>query len=225
MSIGGQIQHAFHHAAHEVQSGAKDAVHSAKHDIVNPAGRAVDKVGDEIEKIVHAGDQQIRRLTDHTGVLLKQAGDEIKKDLDQGFHAVVETLTSEAVHQGLTLAEKTLSFVDHELGAFAKSHPKLVDHINQTGDSIVLGPVTLNYSQFYTRADAMLKVIRDTLRDGWKLTRHFIIDLITALAPTSIDINATIEFFSTFGDKLKNLPVDVFVAIADKVLEKLGVPA
>ena len=228
MSIGGSIKHAFHHAAHQVEHGAKHAAdkvsHEAKHD-ADKVESAADTVADELKKIADAGDEQVRRLTDVNVELLRKAGDEIANDLEHGFEKVVETLTSEAVRKGLQLAEKALSFVDHELDAFEKSHPKLIEHVNEIGDSIVLGPIVLNYSRFYERADEMLKVIRETLADGWKLTRHFVVSLITALAPTSIDINATIDFFSSFGDKLKTIPVDVFESIADKVLEHLGVPA
>ena len=215
-TVGGQIKHAFHHAAHEVEHEVTHDAHQVEH--------TADQVGDEIQKIIDAGDKQVARLATSTADLLKKAGDEIEKDIEHAASVAVNQLTGAAVQKGLHEAAAVLSLVNKGLKELAKDMPALVNHINQMGDSIVLGPIVLRYQNFYSRADKLLDVINETLKAGFKLTRHFIINLIAGLGPDSIDIDAEIVFFSRFGIDLTNIDIDVFTAIADKVLDELGVP-
>ena len=223
MSIGGQIKHAFHHAAHQVEHAAEDTAHKAK-DEADKAGDAVDSVADEIQKIVTAGDEQVSRIARTTSQMLAHIGDEIEKDIEDAEKKVVQTLTTEAVKHGLSAAHAVLSKVGAQLKNFEHSHPNLVDAVNALGDSIVLGPVVLHYANFYTRADALLSVLNGVVGKDFKLTQKFVTNLIRGLGPDSIEIDAEIVLFSSFGDVLSNISIDLFIELEETILGALGVP-
>ena len=227
MSIGGSIKHAFHHAAHQVEHGAKHAAdkvsHEAKHD-ADKVESAADTVADELKKIADAGDEQIKRLTDVNVMLLKKAGEDIEKDLENFEKKAVQELTSAAVKRGLAEAAKVLKGLDHALEHFGDKFPSLVGDLNNIGDDIVLGPIVLHYASFYSRAQEITDAIDKTISGDFKLTQTFINDLIRGLGPDNLTVNAEIDFFTRFGIDLENISVEIFVEISDVVLDALGVP-
>ena len=76
-------------------------------------------------------------------MLLKKAGEDIEKDLEDFEKKAVRELTSAAVHKGLLEADKVIKGLDKALAHFGDSHPALVERLNAIGDDIVLGPIVL----------------------------------------------------------------------------------
>ena len=98
MSIGGEIKHAVHHAAHKVEHAAKDAAHKVKEGVEDTADKAKDTAEDAVDQASQIGD------------VLQDAIDQIKDAVQDGLnqlkHEADRDKTS-ILHMGTTI-EKSL---------------------------------------------------------------------------------------------------------------------
>ena len=248
-SIGGQIAHFVHHGAHQVEHAAHDAAHKAGHVVdqighgtehaAHEVGHQADVVGDAlkhaIDQIKHAEGDAEGKLK-HFGVDLetglKGAADILKKEIDMAGDAVLDKiedylkndLTAAVLQKALAEAHDFLHGLDQSIKSLQKTNPTLLDLIDDVGDSINLGPVVLNYKAFFSRVADLVEALNALTGKTIEVRRSVIIDLITALGPSSVTINANIQLFSTFGTTIPELPIQLFIEFADMIMEKLGVP-
>ena len=248
-SIGGQIAHFVHHGAHQVAHVAHDAVHGAEH-AAHDAKHGIIDTADDIahtsevfgHDLIHALDVIKHAEGDAEGKLkhfgvdletgLKGAADILKKEIDMAGDAVLDKiedylkndLTAAVLQKALAEAHDFLHGLDQSIKSLQKTNPTLLDLIDDVGDSINLGPVVLNYKAFFSRVADLVEALNALTGKTIEVRRSVIIDLITALGPSSVTINANIQLFSTFGTTIPELPIQLFTEFADMIMEKLGVP-
>ena len=67
-------------------------------------------------------------------------------------------------------------------------------------------------------------MVDDVQRSKLHVTRKFVMGLVKDLGPTTIDVDADIEFLQRLGFDLRGLDLDTFLEIADGILDAIGVP-
>ena len=144
--------------------------------------------------------------------------------LDKVKDYVEHDLSAAVLKKALAETHAVLHWFDTKIKGLQKTNPTLLDLLDDIGDSINLGPVVLNYSAFFSRVADLVEALNALTGKTIEVRRSVIIDLISALGPTSVTINANIQLFSTFGTTIPELPMALFTEIADEIMEKLGVP-
>ena len=205
--------------------------HSVSHDLEvleDGAKAQLSKTGAALKHDLDDIGASYKQLGQDLNSDLKKSGAAIKADIESATDTAIKKLTSEAMVHGLSEADKVVKALHADMEKLEAKLPKLVDALNNIGNSIELGPIQLNYASFYSRAeelsDALDKALEMVKAGDFKLTQTFFNDLVKGLGPDSLTINAEIEFFSRFGLDLKNISMDLFTEIADFILDELGVP-
>ena len=221
------LEAAEHKALGSLEAKRKEAwnsLNAMKHSVSHDLEVLEDGAKADISKAADASKKTLESWADDEKIAWQQVGHDIKEDIESAASSKVAELTAEGVHKGLKEADALIKKIDGILGKFADSHPALVAHLNSIGDDINLGPLKLSYANFYSRAQEIGDALDKTLGGDFHLTQTFINDLVRGLGPDSVTVDADIEFFSTFGDDLKTIPLDVFVEIADIIMDALKVP-
>lgn len=172
------------------------------------------QVRDEIRKDGDALKGDLQKVADDEKAAWKAFGEELEEELSSG-----------TVKQALEKADKVVKWLGKKMDALEAKNPALVDTLNGISDVIEIGPINLKYSCFYSRVRDISDVLDKALKEDIKVSRTFLIELMTDLGPTSVTVNADLEVFATFGDKIPEMPMLIFTEIADEILEEIGVPA
>ena len=199
---------------------AEGAVNKIPQDVAAEAVKARDAlegVKDDLEKDLKGTGAEIKDD-------LVQFGEDFKAGLDQIEEGWEEILSEAVIQKAIEKTEHILDWLDKEFTTLEEKAPALVDIINGLSDDIELGPVTLEWDGFFTRVHEIDKKLKATLAGEIVVSRSFIIALIEDLGPTTVIIKADIDVFAVFGDKIPNLPLKLFLEMADLLLDKMGVP-
>ena len=238
MSIGGEIKHAVHHAAHKVEHAAKEGADKVKDGVEEGADKAEDGVEDAADQVTDwvgqidaAGEKQLKAIANRAGdetIKLAKVGEDLSHKL-QGEIRQVEAkikqeLTDETVKEALALIGDAIHWARTELHVVETRHPALADHLNGKTAQFNLGPLVLYYAGFFTRVEDLATVVDDVQRSKLHVTRKFVMGLVKDLGPTTIDVDADIEFLQRLGFDLRGLDLATFLQIADGILDAIGVP-
>ena len=199
---------------------AEGAVNKIPQDVAAEAVKARDAledVKDELTKDLKGTGAEVKKD-------LEQFGEDFMAGLDQIEEGWEEILSEAVIQKAIEKTEHILEWLDKEFTTLEEKAPELVNIINGLSDDIELGPVTLEWDGFFTRVHDIDVKLKDTLAGEIVVSRSFIIALIEDLGPTTIKINADIDVFAVFGDKIPNLPLKLFLQMADLILDKMGVP-
>ena len=84
--------------------------------------------------------------------------------------------------------------------------------------------MVLNYSAFFSRVADLVEALNALTGKTIEVRRSVIIDLISALGPTSCHDQREHPVHSRRSVTTMKLPMALFTEIADLIMEKLGVP-
>ena len=255
MSIGGQIKHAVHHAAHKVEHAAEDAAGKVKHEadktadaakddvldnlddevkaeiknildpIVDEAKKGIDEFGGETRRAVQSFGDEIKKELKEEGAAVKNDLNSIKDDIEAAVKAGVKALTAEAIEKGIKGAHAVALAVEKAIARLEDKAPTVVDLLNGLSVPINMGPLVATYANGVSRIDDIAGALGKVSAQDFKLTQTFINDLLHGLGPDTISIHADVEFFVEVGLDLDDIPFEAFVEIADIIFDALGVPA
>ena len=194
---------------------ANQAIHGAQHGI---------------DDIRHQAENALRNVQHDAERGIRNVGHEITTALPQQAEAAIKdalvTTAEPVAKEAFALSIKTARGVHARLQALEKSHPDLVDAINAVSVSVTLSVVTLDYDNFYHRAEGWLNLMQKS-HDNFHLSRKFIHDIITNSGPTSMSVNVSGELFTSAisAGAGVTVPTALIAELVDVALEKAGVPA
>ena len=238
MSIGGQIKHAVHHAAHKVEHAAEDAAGKVKHEadktaddvqddvldniddevkaeiqklidpIVAEAKKGIDEFGGETRRAIQSFGDEVKKEVKAEGADIKNNLNSIKDDIESAVEAGVKEMTAEAIEQGIKGAHVVALAVEKAIARLEDKAPKIVDLLNSQSIPINLGPIVLTYTNGVSRIDDIADALGKVSGQDFKLTQAFINDLLHGLGPDTISIHADVEFFVEVGLDLDDIPFE-----------------
>lgn len=188
---------------------------------------AADKVADEIEGVGKAAVSEIEEAAQDAKKVAEETVGDVEEWVEDKLEELAEALCSTALAQVASL----LHTMHAEMEKLEKDRPELVDSINALGNTLQLGPLTLQWSGFYGRAENILGVLDKYANEPPAFRRGDIIEMIRALGPDSIDPGIDISFALGVGSKslgvgggFSDIQLDLFLELADVIMDELGVP-
>ena len=262
-SIGGQIAHGFHHAAHtvgheaekvghKIEDEANKVGHQAEHQ-AHKAGSALNKL-DPIHKLDQAAHEVVDRIIDpaanagkklieHAAAEsvrdLKSLGHTIEKDVIKKLPELAEHAAREAIEKfaeaiseaGLKKFRKAVHGAKSKLDALGAKRERLTGALDNLSVYLELGPATLTWAGFYSRADAIVDILDTYIDKPPRFSRDDIMRLILAIGPTTINLGFSVSFALVIGSKelgigggFGDIELVLFTEIGDVILDDLGVP-
>ena len=222
-SIGGDIAHAFHHAAHQVDHGVTHAAHQVAHGVTH----AADDVAHGVTHVIHDAGHTAGGVVHHIEHWPSDVMDEIEKEAERHLKALAEAVTK----KGLGLIQHLAHTAHNNLDDLAKNRPHLIDDVNSCGFHFGLGPMTCTYANFYKRSTLVCGVLDKAVAKPPALHRQPILDLMTAFGPDTVDFGVSAEFALVVGTNILSvsggldaMPFSLAVYGTDKLLASIGVP-
>ena len=217
--IKSEAEHVFDEAKAAVQQIPKDVAEEAV-----KAKHALDTVTAGAKKDIDiAGQQALKAMKEGAEWDLDQLK-KIKAEVEKISDAVEKRLTEETFKKALKEIKSACDFIEEELEKFQAKAPTIAKLLDTKTVEFNLGPIIMYYSDFFTRSKDIVTVVDDLLDGSFKLTRTTVMLFIKDIGPTSLDIDADIEFIQRLGLDLKGLELELFLDIADEFLDLLGVP-
>jgi uncharacterized protein YoxC len=223
-SIFNQIKHALDEIGN-LTNRVNDLGNQIKHGL-DEANKAVDEVG----KVT----TQVNRLSDELNSVSGQVKDlpqQMEKTAEDVFKKAIDAIAEDISKTGLQKFHSIVDSGKKEMDRVKESKPKLVDDINQASIHGSIGIFTLTWSGFYDRADAILGELDKRIEHPPSLHRSEILEMVKALGPSKLDIDASVEVALGLGSNqlgmgggIGDITIDLFLEIADGVMEKLGIP-
>ena len=193
------------------------------------AKNGVSQVKKETDGFVKSAKREIEDESNRAMSGLQGALDQIP-DIDDAIQAFLDELAKGFSKQGLKVTRSMVRKAKEELDKI-KGDDEIIDDINAFGFDLAIGPVTLGYDHFYTRADNLIAVLDSFANNPPAIRRSQIIPLIDALGPTTVNLGLDIKFaFGAssdalgFGFSIKDIPLRAFTRLGDVLLKELGVP-
>ena len=212
----GDIKKALGGAKHEIEKGihsVEGKVKEAEHAIEGKVKAAEHSLEAKAKEAEHKVEEAV---TEKLPEALKALESSLTKELSKG----VFKEASHAVHQWHSAMER-----------FRRERGELVADIDQVGFQIVLKlnvELTLLFSQFFTRANDVSAVFDRYANEGIELRRRDIIAMVQAVGPTSVALGVEAEIAlgvdAGFGAYVTDVPLHLFLQLADIALEHAGVP-
>ena len=196
---------------------------------VGAAGEdAVKAVGKEAEKGVKTVERECEGNIRKVG---KEIEDGLTEKLPDLAKDAMQDLAQAVSGEGLRQFRDLVKGAHREMDKVAERRPELVDAIDGVAVTFEPGPMTLTYSGFYSRANDIASSLDHYVNNPPKFTRTSFLDIIRAIAPTSIDLGISVNFALVVGSKelgiggsLGDISTELFLELGDVLLEKLGVP-
>ena len=221
------VKKALSGAKHEIDNGLhriEGCVKSAEHKLEGKIDDGLHKIEGNLQTAEHVIESRAREaehrieeaITEKLPEALKALESSISKELSKG----VFKEASKAVHQWHSAMER-----------FRRERGELVADIDEVGFQIVLKlnvEITLLFSQFFTRANDVSAVFDRYANEGIELRRRDIIAMVQAVGPTSVCLGVEAEIAlgvdAGFGAYVTDVPLHLFLQLADIALEHAGVP-
>ena len=205
-------KHGIEAAANDGRHGIEAAANSAKHGIEDTATAAKHDITDAAQKVQDTAE----KLPGMAAAAVQTAVEE----LVEAFSAA-----------GLRRFRSTVKAAKRKLDALHSSKPELIGEIDQVGVYLQLGPLTLTWEEFYSRAEHVIGSLDEFVSSPPGFHRRPVLDLIRGIGPTSIDAGISVQFALVVGSDelgvgggLNGLRLALFLEVGDVVLEELGVP-
>ena len=175
--------------------------------------------------------EELRKLDDEVFDRVKRKVPELMKDeLPKAMKGLLESIASGAMKPGLKKTASSARSMHRRLDKLAKGKPELIDAINAYERSIDLQVVAsfgLSYGNFYTRALEVAAAFDRYANEGLKARRRDIIGFFRATGPDTVHYGAGGELslgLQIGASYTESMPLELFLEVADEVLEELGVP-
>lgn len=220
----GRLDNEFKKAAREVgklDDKIEDAWEDAKK-AVKEAARAHGRINwlkGEVKKLINECKEEVEEA-----ILEK-----LPELIEDKAKDVLDDLTKALTKEGLEITRDVVRTTKKKLDGWADS--EYAEEINKIGINLQIGPMTLAYENFYTRADLLSDSLDTWVNEPPALRRKPIMDMIEALAPDSVDFGIDFEFALGVGSdalgvgvSMSAIPTKLFLLIGDDILEELGVP-
>ena len=226
-SLEKKIKQGINSLGNDVKSGVNSLGDEVKGSI-NSVGNEVKKgIESQAKKAISEIDDRGRVVLGKAEDVAKNLGSEIESATKDAFDALARSVS----RQGLRKCRSAIVAIKKELDSVKKSDSDLIGYVDQLGFKLKLGPATLKYTYFYTRAQGLVTVLDEAISKPPSFRCGPIMDLITALGPDTIDlgISAELSFIVGsnelgFGFEAPAIPVALFTELGTKVLVSIGVP-
>ena len=222
-NLGKEVEGAGREAVGKVEGAGKSVVGK-----VESAGKSA--VG-TVERTGRDAVGQVERAATKAGREIEATAAEIPKVAKQAAKEAVEALTKAVTPRALAAIRDGARVAKDEMEKVRVLHGDLVDYVDALGFDLELGPTTLRYENFYTRADNLIEVLDRYVNHPPSVSRKAILQMIEALGPTSVDLGLSVNFALGVGSKqlgvgfqMPEIHMDLFQHLGDKVLEAIGVP-
>ena len=200
----------------------------------NIYGMAGDLKG-QINKVGSDAEKQIKSAGSEVDSALREAGREIDKTFEDRIPEIaqkaIREFASAVTKQGLKKFRNMVRAAHESMQQIADRRPDLVDALDQPGVTFKLGPLTLEWSGFYSRAEGLVAVLDKFVANPPKFRRGPLIRLVESIGPDTIDAGVSIELSFVVGSnelgiggELSSIPLALFTELGDVALDKLGVP-
>ena len=222
---------------------AEEGVKNETMSIIDDVRKVANKSKKEVEDIANKAKGEIKAEANKakndivgTGYKVKceveSAGKKAVSDAGGVVQHALSELEKAVAKEGLKKSRDMVRAARNKLTEFKDRDKALASAIDKVGFNLKLGPITLSYSNFYSRSYDLVTALDRFASEPPAFRRGPVLKLITALGPDSINVGASVQFALVIGSnelgvgaKLSNIPLVLGTEIADVVMEKLGVPA
>ena len=220
----------------EAENGVKKVGRSAE----NSVKKIGNDIEDNIKDIGNDIESNVKKIGHDVEEKLHKVGDEIEETLEERIPEKIEEFIDSAVaelaeaitREGLKKVRDVVKTTDRELSKLAINKPDLIDSINSLSVYVEIGPMTLNYSGFFTRVDNIAEILDKYVNEPPELSRRAIIEFVNAMGPTSVNMGLSIQVMALvvgskelgIGGGLGDIELALFTELGDIILEKIGVP-
>ena len=239
--VGHKVEDAAHKVGHEAEHQSHkagdvlnklDPIHKldqAAHEVVN---RIIDPAADAAKKLIeHAAAESVRDL--------KSVGHTIEQDVIKKLPELAEDAAKAAVAKlaeaisktGLKKFRSAVHKAKSKLDALGQKRERLTVSLDNLSVYLELGPATLTWSGFYSRADTIVDILDEHISSPPRFKRAEIMRLIEAIGPTTVNLGFSVSFALVIGSKelgigggLGDIDLVLFLEIGDVILDELGVP-
>ena len=203
--------------------------------VKNESNKAVNTVKNEGNKAVNTVKNEANKAKKEIEATAKQAEKfvgQIPKELESALGKFVDELAKALSKKGLQAARDLVREAKDEMDSWQILSQEEMDEIDELGFDVGLGPITLGYAGFYSRADDLITALDSFVNKPPAFRRSQIIPLVNALAPTTIDLGIDIKLAAlvatsdalSVGFKLKEIRPRLFTRLGDRALKAMGVP-
>ena len=217
----------------EAEKKAKQAIDKIIKPATNAAKDAIWKLRKETwARIEEKGKQAIKEIDEHVIEKIEREVEEIPDKIEEKLEEAFDEFAEAIAKEGLKKTKHIVDTVHQEMSDLRKNKPELVSEIDNLGGYIEIGPLTLNYSEFYTRTESVSRVLDTYINHPPEFRRKPILDMVKALGPTSVDAGISVQVMALvvgskelgIGGGLGDIRLALFTEIGDVILEKMGVP-
>lgn len=228
-SLGDEIRSGINHLGNEIKDGVRKVgrdveggVRKAAKEVEEEGKRGIRQVEGEARKSLEAAGKTIEAEAKQVLVTIE---DEVKKAAQAAVDELAKAVTKEGLKTIRKVVKSTKRMLDSERGL------EYSDTLDEIGVDVQLGPVTLAYANFYTRADLLTDSLDVWINKPPTFRRKPLLNLVEALAPDSVDFGVDFELALGVGSdaagvgiSLSSIPTKLFILIGDDILKELGVP-
>ena len=238
---GKEISKPFEKAANELRKvgeGIKRDLQRIERDVKKEGRNIYGMAGDLKKQIRQVGgdvEGRIENAGREVDGAIRTAGREIDKTFEDRIPEIaqkaIREFASAVTKQGLKKFRNMVRAAHESMQQIADRRPDLVDALDQPGVTFKLGPLTLEWSGFYSRAEGLVAVLDKFVANPPKFRRGPLIQLVESIGPDTIDAGISIELSFVVGSnelgvggELSSIPLALFTELGDVALDKLGVP-
>ena len=217
--FGGRLESTARDASKGVQEVGKlwSAVNGVRGD-VKDAFEQIEKLPDTIER-------EAERVA-------RKVYEESTEGIEELVEDAIESFASALAQQGIQEFRDLVNEAKSGLDSLRESRPALVDEIDNLSIYLELGPVTMTWEGFYTRAQQVADILDYYVDNPPTVRRKDILDFIAAVAPTSVDAGISVQAALlvvsskelSIGAGLGEIRLALFLELGDLILDELGVP-
>lgn len=214
---------------------------------ISDVKRAQDRIQDGANKykwLYDNFDRKVRNVTD--GVLselpsqieeqaektARRVFDEMRDEIGDMVEDEVAAFAAYLSKQGIEEFRSLVNETKKGLDSLRESRPALVEEIDNLSVYLELGPCTLTWEGFYTRAEQLSGILDYYVENPPTFRRKDVLDFIAAVGPTSIDSGISVQAAFlvasskelSVGAGLGEIRLALFLELGDLILDELGVP-
>ena len=157
---------------------------------------------------------------------------EIREEAEDLVDDVVGSLGEALARKGLEEFRELVGGTRDALEAKREKRPDLIDEIDNMSVYLELGPVTMTWEGFYTRAEQVAIILDHYVDNPPAIRRKDILEFIAAVGPTSVDAGLSIQAALlvvsskelSIGGGLGEIRLALFLELGDAIMDALGVP-
>ena len=221
---GGGIEGVFNKFKKEIEKAAnraKNEVESTANRVKNDVESTANRVKNDVEKTANKAKNEV-----------EGAVKDIPKHIEKVAQKVIDEISDAILSEGIKKSLQAIRVTRKKMEELEKKKPQLVEFIDNVGYSLKLGPVTLKYTSFYSRALVIEKELEALSKKKLKLNRTTILDTVKALAPDTVDLGISVNLAALvvssddlgLGFDVPEIPIPLFLELGDLILKEIGIP-